>query len=60
MLQLEGCYSIVELEASWKNETYIHVKLGNFIFFPIWFRIVLYINKLFVITKKFNSSFNYL
>ena len=28
--------------------------------FPIWFRIVLYINKLFVISEKHNSSFNYL
>ena len=49
MLQLEGeCYSIVELETSWKKETYIHVELGNFIFFPIWFGIVLYINRWFV------------
>ena len=53
MLQLEGeCYSIVELETSWEKETCIHVELGNFIFFPIWFRIVLYINRLFVINEK--------
>ena len=41
----------------------MHVELGNlenFIFFPIWFRIVLYINRLFVINEKYNSSFNYL
>ena len=61
MLQLEGeCYSIVELETSWKKETCIRVELGNFIFFPIWFRIVLYINRLFVINETYNSSFNYL
>ena len=53
MLQLEGeCYSIVELETSWEKEICIHVELGNFIFFPIWFRIVLYINRLFVINEK--------
>ena len=53
MLQLEGeCYSIVELESSWEKETCIHVGVGNFIFFPIWFRIVLYINRLFVINVK--------
>ena len=46
------CYSIVELETSWEKETGIHVELGNFIFFPIWFRIVLYINRLFVINEK--------
>ena len=54
------CYSIVELETSWKKETCIHVELGNFILFPFWFRIVLYINRLFVIDVKYNSSFNYL
>ena len=49
MFQLESeCYSIVKLEISWENETCIHVQLENFIFFPFWFRIVLYINKLFV------------
>ena len=53
MLQLEGeCYSFVELETTWEKETCIHVELGNFIFFPIWFRIVLYINSLFVINEK--------
>ena len=53
MLQLEGeCYSIVELETSWEMETCIHVELGNFIFIPFWFRIVLYINRLFVINEK--------
>ena len=61
MLQLEGeYYGIVELETSWKNETCIHVELGNFIFFPIWLTIVLYINRLFVINETYNSSFNYL
>ena len=46
MFQLEGeCYSIVELETSWENEICIYVELGNFIFFPIWFEIVLYINR---------------
>ena len=57
---LRVCYSIVELETSWEKETCIHLELGNFIFFPIWFRIVLYINRLFVINEKYNSSFNYL
>ena len=53
MLQLEGeCYNIVELETSWKKETCDHVVLGNFISFPIWFGIVLYINRLFVINEK--------
>ena len=53
MLQLEGeYYSIVELETSWEKETCIHVELENFILFPIWFRIVLYINRLFVINEK--------
>ena len=53
MLQLEGeYYSIVELENSWKKETCIHVVLGNFILFSIRFRIVLYINRLFVINAK--------
>ena len=43
MLQLEGeCYSIVELETSWEKKTYIHVELENFVFFPIWFRIVFF------------------
>ena len=61
MLQLEGeCYSIVELETSWEKETCIHVELGTFIFFPLWFKIVLYRNRLFVINEKQNSSFNYL
>ena len=61
MLQLEGkSYSIVELETSWKKETCIHVELGNFIFFPIWFRIVLYINRWFVINERYSFSFNYL
>ena len=46
MFQLEGeCYSIVELETSWEKEICIYVELGNFIFFPIWFEIVLYINR---------------
>ena len=53
MPQLEGeCYSIVEFETSWEKETCIHVELGNFIFFPIWFRIVLYINRLLVINEE--------
>ena len=53
MLQLErACYSIVELETSWEKETCIHVELGNFIFFPIWFRIVLHINRLLVINEE--------
>ena len=56
----ESCYSIVELETSWEKETCIHVELRNFILFSIWFRIVLYINRLFVINEKHNSSFNYL
>ena len=61
MLQLEReCYSIVELETSWKKETFIHVELGNFISFPIWFGIVLYINRWFVINERYNFSFNYL
>ena len=52
MLQLEGeCYSIVELEISWEKETCIHVEFG-IILFPIWFRTVLYINRLFVINVK--------
>ena len=55
-----SCYSIVELETSWEKETCIHVWLGNFIFFSIWFGIVLYINRLFVINENCNSSFNYL
>ena len=59
-LSVACCYSIVELETSWENETCIHVELKNFIFFSIWFRIVLYINRLFVINEKDNSSFNYL
>ena len=59
MLQLEGeCYSIVELETSWEKETCIHVELGNLMIFPIWFRIVLYINRLFVINDNYNFSFN--
>ena len=59
MLQLEGvCYSIVELETSWENETCIHVELGNFISFSIWFGIVLYKKKWFVINEKYNFSFN--
>ena len=46
MLQLEGeCYSIVELETSWKKEICIYIELGNFIFFPILFGIVLYIKR---------------
>ena len=53
MLQLEGgCYSIVELKTSWNKETCILVELGNFIFFPIWFEIVLYINRWFVINER--------
>ena len=57
MLQLEKeCYSIIELETSWEKETCIHVELGDFIFF----RIVVYINRLFVINDRYNSSFNYL
>ena len=61
MLQLKGeCYSIVELSTSREKETCIHVELGNFIFFPILFSIVLYINRLFEINVKYNSSFNYL
>ena len=60
MLQVEGeCYSIVELETSWEKETCIHVELRNFIFL-IWFRIVLYIDRLFVINEKHNPFFNYL
>ena len=47
-----NCFSIVELETSWEKERCIHVELGNFIFFPIWFRIVLYINRLFVIVDS--------
>ena len=59
MLQLEGkYYSIVELETSWERETGIHVELGNFIFFPIWFGTVLYINRWFVISERYNFSFN--
>ena len=46
LLQLEGeCYSIVKLENNREKEICIYVELGNFIFFPIWFVIVLYINK---------------
>ena len=61
MLQLEGeCYSIVELETSCEKETCIHVESGNFVFFSIWFGIVLYINRLFVINETHYSSFNYL
>ena len=45
------CYSIVELETSWEKETFR--ELGNFIFIPIWFGIVLYINRLFVINEIF-------
>ena len=58
--ELKQCYSVVELKTSWKNETCIHVKLGNFIFFPIWFGIVLYINRWFVINEIYSFSFNYL
>ena len=47
------CYSIVELETSWKKESCIHVELGNFIFFPIWFGIVLYINRWFMMNEIF-------
>ena len=54
------CYSIVELETSWKNESCIHVELGNFIFFLVWFVIVLYINKWFVINETNCFSFNHL
>ena len=54
------CYSIVELETRWKKETCIHVELGNFISFPIWFEIVLYINRWYVINDIYNFSFNYL
>ena len=50
---VSGCYSIVELETSWEKETCIHVELGNFIFVPIWFWIVLYINRLFVINETY-------
>ena len=50
-LKVYHYYSIVELETTWKKETCIHVELGNFIFFSIWFRIVLYINRLFVINE---------
>ena len=50
-------YSIVELETNWENETCIHVELGNFLFFPIWFEIVLYINRWFVINEKYNCIF---
>ena len=61
MLQLEGeCYRIVELETNWKKETCTHVELGNYIFFPIWFEIVLYINRWFVINEIHSFSFNYL
>ena len=61
MLQLEEeYYSIVELETSWENKTCIHVELRNFIFFSIWFGIVLYINRWFVINERYNFSFNYL
>ena len=45
---------------SWIKETCIHVKLGNFIFFSIWFSIVLYINRWFVINKRYSFSSNYL
>ena len=59
MLQLEReCYSIVKLETNWDNETCIHEELGNFIFFPIWFGVVLYINRWFVINEKYNFFFN--
>ena len=59
MLQLEGeRYSIVELETSWEKEIFILVELGNFIFFPIWFGIFLYINRWFVINERYNFSFN--
>ena len=54
------CYSIVELETSWNKETCIHVELGNFIFFLIWFGIVLYINRWFVINERRFFPFNYL
>ena len=57
MLQLEGeCYSIVELETSRNKETCIHVELENFILFPIWFGIVLYINRWFEINERYNLS----
>ena len=51
---LGNCYSIVELETSWKKETCIHVELGNFIFFPFWFGIVLYINRFLVINDRYS------
>ena len=51
-----SCYSIVELKTSWNKETCIHVALGNFIFFPIWFGIILYINRWFVINERYNFS----
>ena len=54
----ESCYSIVELETSWKKETCIPVELGNFSFFPIWFEIILYINSLFMSNDRYNFSFN--
>ena len=55
MLQFEGeCYDIVELETSWKKETCIHVEFKKF---HIWFGIVLYINRWFVINEIYNSSF---
>ena len=44
---------INKLETTWEKEIYIQVELGNFIFFPIWFGIVLYINRLFVINEKY-------
>ena len=40
-----NCYSIVELETSWEKEICIYVELENFVFFPIWFGIVLNINR---------------
>ena len=53
MFQLEEeCYSIVELQISWEKEICIHVELGNFIFFLIWFGVVLYINRLFEINEN--------
>ena len=52
-----SCYSIVELETSCKKKTCIHVELRNIIFFPIWFRIVLYINKWFVIFPSIISKY---
>ena len=51
---LEKCYSIVELETSWNKETCIHIELGNFVFFPIWFGIFLYITRWFVINEGHN------